>query len=84
MAEMERARSTTLQYLVEFIRAEKPATISAWVGDDTYQRVAAAARQVGLERLAPIFEALGQAIPYDAIRLVVSHLKFGGSAADGS
>jgi hypothetical protein len=40
-----------------------------------YQRVvAAAARQCGVERLKPIFIALGEQVSYDDIRLVLAHL----------
>jgi ATP-dependent DNA helicase RecQ len=69
-----RSESTIIGYLAEFIREEKPATIVHWVPDAVYQRVAAAARQVGTDRLKPIFLALGEQVPYDQIRLVVTHL----------
>ena len=39
------------------------------------ERVTAAARQVGVERLKPIFLALGEKVPYDDIRLVLAHLQ---------
>jgi hypothetical protein len=39
-----------------------------------YQRVRAAARQVGTERLKPIYIALGEQVPYDDIRLVLAYL----------
>jgi ATP-dependent DNA helicase RecQ len=68
------ARGTVMSYLAEFIALEKPATIDAWVDAATYQRVAAAAHQVGADRLKPIFLALDEQVPYDAIRLVVAHL----------
>jgi ATP-dependent DNA helicase RecQ len=74
MHQMGRARSTVLDYLCEFIRAERPASVAAWIQPDVYQRVAAAARQVGTERLKPIFIALGEQVPYDEIRVVVAHL----------
>jgi ATP-dependent DNA helicase RecQ len=74
MHQLGRARSTVADYLAEFIRVERPASVAAWVPDDVYQRVAAAARQVGTERLKPIFLALGEKIEYDTIRLVVAHL----------
>jgi ATP-dependent DNA helicase RecQ len=48
--------------------------VAAWIQPDVYQRVAAAARQVGTERLKPIFIALGEQVPYDEIRVVVAHL----------
>jgi ATP-dependent DNA helicase RecQ len=68
------ARSTVMEYLAGFIRAEKPASVAAWVDEVTYQRVREAARQVGLDRLKPIFLALGEKVPYDEIRLVTAHL----------
>ena len=64
------------------LQAEHPATISAWVADDVYQRVTAAARQVGTERIKPIFLALGEKVPYDDIRLVLAHLEARGGNHD--
>ncbi len=69
-----RSPSTVLEYLAEWIREAKPAAIDAWVAPAVYQRVASAARLVGLERLKPIFIALGEQVPYETIRLVVAHL----------
>ena len=71
----DRARSTLCEYLCEFIRSERPKSVSAWVGDELYQRIAAAARQAGHEWLKPIFVALGEQVPYEAIRIVVADLK---------
>ena len=75
MKQLNYARSTTVEYLAEYIRGEKPASISAWVSEDVVQRVTAAARQVGGERYKPIYLALGEKVPYDDIRLVVAHLQ---------
>jgi ATP-dependent DNA helicase RecQ len=77
MHQTSRSRATIHDYLCDFIRETRPASISAWVPDDLYQRIAAAARQVGTERLKPIFIALAEQVPYDAIRLVVTHLTVG-------
>jgi len=74
-AEVQRARSTTLQYLVEYIQAKRPESIEAWVDQDTYRTVAEAADEVGTQRLRPIFEHLDEAVPYDTIRLVARHLE---------
>jgi ATP-dependent DNA helicase RecQ len=74
MHQTQRARSTITDYLAEFIRRERPADIRLWVADDIYERVAAAARQVGRGFLKPIFLALGETISYDDIRLVLAHL----------
>ena len=68
-------RSTVLDYLGDFIRQEKPPSIATWLDDSVYQRVAAAARQVGTERLKPLFLALGETVSYDDIRLVVAHMQ---------
>jgi ATP-dependent DNA helicase RecQ len=74
MHQTERTRSTIMDYLAEFIRQENVADISAWVPKELYDQIATAARQVGTERLKPIFIALGEKVPYDVIRLVVTHL----------
>jgi ATP-dependent DNA helicase RecQ len=74
MHQTNRGRSSVNDYLCEFIRTERPASITTWVPADTYERIAAAARQVGTDRLKPIFLALGEQVSYDDIRLVVTHL----------
>jgi ATP-dependent DNA helicase RecQ len=70
-----RARSTVLDYLAEYIRETRPADITHWIAPETYRRIAAAARKLGLERLKPIFVELGEKVPYDEIRLVVAHVQ---------
>jgi ATP-dependent DNA helicase RecQ len=74
MHQLKLARSTVGDYLVQFVQTEAPTDISAWVPDDVYQEVAAAAQQVGTEKLKPIYQALGEQVPYDDIRLVLAHL----------
>jgi ATP-dependent DNA helicase RecQ len=74
MHQLNRARVTIVDYLCDFVREVRPPSISAWVPDGLCQRIAAAARQVGTERLKPIFIALGEQVSYDEIRLVVTHL----------
>jgi ATP-dependent DNA helicase RecQ len=69
-----RTRPTVIDYLCEYIREERPASVAAWVAKENYPRVAGAARQVGTERLKPLFIALGEQVPYDEIRVVVAHL----------
>ena len=75
MQHLGRARSTVAEYLCEFIRSERPASIDAWVDGTRYQQVLTAARLVGTGRLKPIFVALGESVPYDDIRLVLTHLR---------
>src|SRR5262249_7693033 len=52
------ARSTVMEYLASFVQSEKPADLKPWVDEVTLARVREAARQVGAERLKPIFLAL--------------------------
>jgi ATP-dependent DNA helicase RecQ len=75
MQRLGRARSTVAEYLCEFIRTERPASVEAWVDDGRYQQVVTAARRVGTGRLRPIFVALGEQVPYDDIRVVLTHLR---------
>jgi ATP-dependent DNA helicase RecQ len=73
MHQTGRARATVNDYLCQFIREERPASIIAWVSPEVYEKVAAAAREVGTDRLKPIYSALNENVPYDAIRLVLAH-----------
>src|SRR5262249_37972232 len=74
MAQLGRTRSTVTEYLCDFIREERPASVTPWVPDQLSQRIAAVARQFGMERLKPLHVALGETVPYDDIRIVVTHL----------
>jgi ATP-dependent DNA helicase RecQ len=74
MHQTGRARATVMDYLCEFVREERPVSLEPWLSSDVYQRVTAAARQVGTDRLKPIYIALGEQVSYDDIRLVVAHL----------
>jgi ATP-dependent DNA helicase RecQ len=71
----QRSRTTLIDYLCDFIKETKPETIGTWVSEPTYQRVAQAARQVGVDRLKPIFLTLKEEVPYEAIRIVLAHLE---------
>jgi ATP-dependent DNA helicase RecQ len=75
MRQMNYQCSTALGYLRDYILTEKPASIETWVPRAVYQRVQEAARQVGMQRLKPIYLALGEQVSYDDIRLVVAHLQ---------
>ena len=74
MHQTQRKRPTVVDYLADFIRGEKPASIATWVADDLYQRILNTARLVGTEKLKPIYLALGEKVEYDDIRLVVAHI----------
>jgi len=72
---LDRAVSTTLQYLVEYVACERLESPSPWVDETTFGRVVEAVREVGSERLKPVFEALGGSVPYDRIRVCVACLR---------
>jgi hypothetical protein len=57
------------------VRHERPADVGAWVDEGTYYRVAEAVRQVGTDRLKPVYLALGEKVDYETIRVVVEHLR---------
>jgi ATP-dependent DNA helicase RecQ len=75
MRRLNYARSTVVEYLAEYIRVERPASIAPWVPQGVLLDVTVAVRQVGGDRLKPIFLALGEKVPYDDIRLVLAHLQ---------
>jgi ATP-dependent DNA helicase RecQ len=74
MHQTGRGRSTVMDYLCDWIREERPRSVTTWVSHEIYGRVADAARQLGTDRLKPIFIALGERVSYDEIRVVVAHL----------
>ncbi len=69
-----RARTTIVDYLSDFIRQEKPASIDAWVTPELNARIAAAVKEHGSARLKPLFVALEEKVSYEEIRIVVAHL----------
>jgi len=79
---LDRATSTVMEYLCAFIREERPKSIDPWVSPEVQARVLSAARQVCALRLKPIFVALGEQVPYDAIRIVLAHAQVTGELQD--
>jgi ATP-dependent DNA helicase RecQ len=74
MYQISKSRSTVTDYLCDYIRTERPDSLQNWLPEDIYQRVKSAALQEGMERLKPIYLALGESVPYEQIRLVLAHL----------
>ena len=73
--QLGRARSTVLQYLLEWVELARPQSVSPWVTDADYARIVAAVPAVDSERLKPLFEHFSGEIPYDTLRLVLTHLR---------
>jgi ATP-dependent DNA helicase RecQ len=46
-----------------------------WLSPERYNQIAAACRQLGMDRLKPLKEALPPEIPYEEIRLVIARLR---------
>ena len=67
-------RATIAEYLAEFVRDQKPASIFDWVPEDVCERVAAAAEIHGTARLKPVFLELNEQVSYDDIRVVFAFL----------
>jgi ATP-dependent DNA helicase RecQ len=72
--QLDLTRTTVVEYLAEFIAAEKPASIFRWVPEDVCERVAAAAETHGTARLKPVFLELNEEVSYDDIRIVFAFL----------
>ncbi|VTR92599.1 atp-dependent dna helicase : ATP-dependent DNA helicase RecQ OS=Rhodopirellula baltica SH28 GN=RBSH_06099 PE=4 SV=1: DEAD: Helicase_C: RQC: HRDC: HTH_40 [Gemmata massiliana] len=70
----ELVAATITDYLAEFVRTEKPASIFGWVPEDVCERVAAAAEIHGTAKLKPVFLELNGEVSYDAIRVVFALL----------
>ena len=65
---VNRAESTTIQYLVEYIKREKISNPYPWVDKQTFSRIMNAVKQVGSGRMKPIFDLLNGEIDYNQIR----------------
>lgn len=72
---MNRARSTVLGYLKDFLTHDKVIDASPWISADKAKQIEQAIEQVGNERLKPIHEYLNGEIDYDEIRIVATCLK---------
>ena len=75
MHQTSRARPTVVDYLCEFIRADKTGAESrTWVAADIYERMwRRPSKNMAALRLKPLFIALEEKISYDDIRVVVAH-----------
>ena len=71
---MGKMESTACDYLCCYIHQERPDDIDPWIDRTTQDRIGVAARQHGTQRLKPVYLALNQEVPYDAIRIVLTYL----------
>lgn len=69
METTQRARSTTIGYLCEYIRSAAILDASPWIGADVFERISQTAKELGSQALKPIFDKLNSEVPYDAIHI---------------
>ena len=72
-ASTERARSTVLQYLEQYLLERGGGNLDVWVEPAMCARVIAAWQKLGEGPLKPLHEELGGQVPYEVIRLVLTH-----------
>ncbi len=72
-AQLGRARSTAAQYLLEWVESERPDSLASWVTDADYRRITASVSLVDGERLKPLYDYFSGEIPYETLRLVLTH-----------
>lgn len=70
--ELRRATSTTCGYLNDWLRERRITDPSAWVDAESLAAIEAAIDEVGIGKLSPIKEKVGESIGYDSIRIVAT------------
>ncbi|MFZ4507312.1 MAG: RecQ family ATP-dependent DNA helicase [Fimbriimonas sp.] len=73
-AQVTLAPSTVSGYLSDWIIETCPENIDAYVDRETYNMIAEVAKKLGTTPLRPIWDALGEQVDYNRIRLVTTHL----------
>ena len=77
--EIAQLRARTLRAVVslvaDLIERGEAQFQPGWLAPERYNQIAAACRQLGMDRLKPLKEALPPEIPYEEIRLVIAHLR---------
>jgi ATP-dependent DNA helicase RecQ len=68
-----RALGTVWGYLAEFVAAQPPDRLDAWIPPKTYSAVTEAVKDVGGAYLRPLFERLDGRVPYEHIRVVLAY-----------
>ncbi len=68
-----RAPSTVYGHLATFIAEGRADSLDPWIDEATRIAVEKALDAVGGPFLRPVYEALGEEVPYEALRIVVAH-----------
>ncbi len=72
---INRATSTTQNYLVEFILTHGITEPGAWIDAATFEQIREAAQRHGVEKLKPIHDEFQGAITFDQIRIALACLR---------
>ena len=75
---VHRAESTTIQYLVEYIKRENINNPYPWVDEQAFGRIISAVKQVGRDKTKPVFDFLNGEISYNQIRISFACLRNSG------
>jgi ATP-dependent DNA helicase RecQ len=70
---ISRSVATVSQYLEDYVDERRPESVEAWVPAGEYERIVAAAQGSEDGRLKPVFQALGEQVPYEKIRVAMKH-----------
>ena len=73
--EIERAVSTTADYLADYILEERIGNPHRWLDSATYQRVIDAAEKKGIDKIRPIYQHLHEQVSYENIRIAIACLQ---------
>lgn len=68
---LQRAPSTIVQYLIQYIRQEQISDYSQWMDVDTFDKIFDAAQSLGTAKLKPIYDHFNGDISYDTIRIAL-------------
>ncbi len=74
-AAINRAESTTTQYLLEFIQQENIADCAPWVEKSSSEKIKQAVRKLGTKQVKLIFDHLNGQVDYNTIRITLACLK---------
>jgi ATP-dependent DNA helicase RecQ len=72
---INRATSTTQNYLVEFILAHGITEPGNWIEAEAFEQIREAAQRLGVEKLKPIHDEFQGAITFDQIRIALACLR---------
>jgi len=72
---INRAESTTVQYLIEYIQQEEISDPSPWIAEQTAKKIQQSIQKVGSKQLKSIFDHLNGQVDYNTIRITLACLR---------